>query len=599
MAEKYYVTTPIYYANGPAHIGGAYTTIAADVLARWNAILGRDVFFLTGTDEHGKKVQETAEKKGISPKEFVDGIVEKWKETFKLLNISNNNFIRTTDSFHEKEVKKMLQTLYDKDLIYKGEYEAYYCVGCEQYLTKSDLVDGVCPLHKREPELKREEAYMFRLSKFQDELVSLIENGKYCILPEKRRKEILQFIRGGLNDVSISRLKSSVSWGIELPFDKNHCAWVWPDAFWNYLTGLKQKNAFDEFWPPTIQLMAKDIFRVHATIWPALLLGAGIELPKKLFIHGFFTSGGQKMSKSLGNVIDPNIWVKKYGADSVRYFLMRQISFGEDGDISEDALIRRHNDELANKLGNLVSRVSVLAENNGIEETDNNLIKKLDRAKIEKLFEEIKIDKVLNEIFAFIDVCNEYIQEKKPWKTKDKKVLFELVEAIREIAKLLSPFIPETAGKINVIFSGSKIKKAPVLFEKIELEKETKQNLNKSEEPKEIMEGVTTIEYSDFEKLDMRVAEVLEVSEIEGADKLWKLDIDTGIDKRVICAGLKPYYSAKELKGRKIIVLVNLKPRKLRGIESQGMLLAASSEDHSTVSLLGVDGKAEVGDKVS
>jgi len=464
--KKFYVTTPIYYTNGPPHLGGAYTTVAADVLARWNRLRGREVFFLTGTDEHGQKIQEIAEKSGLKPKEFVDNIVKKWKEVFKMLNISNDNFIRTTDKEHEEEVKNALQELYDKGLIYKGEYEAYYCVGCEQYLTKSDLVDGKCPLHNRKPELKKEEAYLFRLSEFQDRLLNLIKTDKYRILPKERKKEILAFIESGLEDISISRLKEKIYWGIELPFDKKHCAWVWPDAFWNYITGLKEKKVFEKFWPPDLQLMAKDIIRVHATIWPALLLGVGYKLPKTLFVHGYFTVDGRKMSKSLGNVIDPVELVRKYGADTVRYSLMRNIPFGQDGDVSEKALIERHNNELANKLGNLVLRVSALAEKFGLEKAENRLIKKLKEKEIEEKMENYELDKALELIFSFVDDCNVYVQENKIWGTGDKKRLYELVESIKKIAFYLKPFIPETAEKIQDIFKG-KIKKAPILFRKI------------------------------------------------------------------------------------------------------------------------------------
>jgi len=466
--DTFYITTPIYYTNGPPHLGGAYTTIAADIFARWNRLKGRKVFFLTGTDEHGQKIQEIAEKTGKKPKEFVDEIVKQWKEAFKLLNVSNDFFIRTTNPKHEKEVQNMLQKLYDKKLIYKGYYESYYCIGCEQYLTKKDLINGKCPLHKTKPELKKEEAYLFKLSQFQNKLLNLIKTGKYKILPEKRRKEIIAFIKEGLEDVSISRLRSKIYWGIPLPFDNNHCTWVWPDAFWNYVSGLKINNKFEEFWPPNLQLMAKDILRVHSTIWPALLLGMGYKLPKTLFVHGYFTVEGHKMSKSLGNVIDPVELVKKYGADAVRYFMIRNIAFGEDGDVSEKALIERYNNELANKLGNLISRVSGLIEKNGIEKCENKLIKKLNLRKIENFIDNYFLDKALSEIFSFIDVCNEYVQTKRPWETKNKKVLFELKESILKITELLSSFIPESSEKIIKQFSSKNIKKGEILFKKIQ-----------------------------------------------------------------------------------------------------------------------------------
>lgn len=480
MVKKntFYVTTPIYYTNAAPHLGGAYTTVLADVLARWNKLRGKEVFFLTGTDEHGQKIQEIAEKAGKTPKEFVDEIVRQWKECFKLLNISNDYFIRTTDPDHEKEVQKMLQNLYNKGFIYKGNYESYYCVGCEQYLTKKDLVDGKCPLHNKAPELKKEEAYLFKLSYFQKKLLKLIKSGEYNIVPEKRKKEIISFIESGLEDISISRLKEKIYWGITLPFDENHCVWVWPDAFWNYVSGLKINGGFKKFWPPNVQLMAKDIFRVHATIWPSLLLASEMPLPENLAVHGYFTVDGRKMSKSLGNVIDPIELTKKYGADAIRYFLARNIPFGDDGDVSEKVLIDRYNNELANKLGNLISRVSGLIEKSappGLpqdikfwgKKCGNKLIKKLKLKQIEKLMEGFELDKSLNEIFAFIDVCNEYVQSKKPWETKDKKVLFELKESILEIARLLSPFIPETAEKIIKQFSAKNIKKGEILFKKV------------------------------------------------------------------------------------------------------------------------------------
>jgi len=479
MKKKFYVTTPIYYVNSEPHVGSAYTTIAADVLARWNRLLGKEAFFLTGTDEHGQKIQEAAKKDSLTPKEFVDKIVIKFKEAFKLLNISNTNFIRTTDKEHEKEVKDILQKLYDKKLIYKGFYEAYYCVGCEQYKTKSELIDGKCPLHKTEPQIIKEESYMFRLSDFQDKLLSLIEKDKYQILPVKRKNEVVSFIKEGLKDISISRLKSKVSWGIELPFDKEHTCFVWVDAFWNYITGLKTKTNFKKFWPPDVQLMANDILRVHATIWPALLLALDYDLPKKLFIHGYFTINGQKMSKSLGNAISPIYLANKYSTDSLRYYLMRKIPFGDDGDFSEESLKESHNNELANKLGNLASRLSTLIEKYGMEKgitlDSKPLIKK-----VEERFEGLEFDKALNEIFSFIDKLNELIQEKKPWETKDKKVLFTLASGIKDVGILLSPFIPETAGKIAESFGFKidfslvgkpieikKIKKSEILFKKI------------------------------------------------------------------------------------------------------------------------------------
>jgi methionyl-tRNA synthetase len=608
MANKkkktFYITTPIYYTNGSPHIGGAYTTLAADVLARWHKLLGEEVFFLTGTDEHGQKIQEAAEKAGLKPQQFVDGIANEFKEAFKILNIANDNFIRTTDKYHEKEVVDLLNNLFKKKLIYKGFYESYYCVGCEQYLTESDMVDGKCPLHNREPELKKEEAYMFKLSSFQDKLFKLIKSGKYEILPEVRRKEILTFIQSGLKDVSISRLKEKISWGIELPFDKKHTVWVWPDAFWNYVSGLRQKgkNNFEKFWPANVQLMAKDILRVHATIWPALLLGAGYELPQSLFIHGYFTIGGQKMSKSLGNVISPVYLVNSYGSDSVRYYLMRALSFGSDGDVSEKGLVERHNSELADKFGNLISRVTTLAEKYGVEKNKNKILGRLKLKEIEKLMANYEIDKALNEIFAFIDVCNEYVQEKKPWESQDKKVLYELIDSIKSMAILLWPFIPETSEKVAKQFSFEikfenisqnldykNIKKSEILFKKIEVkEQRVDSNINKSKSVNKV-EGILEtvhLKKEDFDKLELKIAKIIKVEGILGADKLLKLELDLGNEKRVICAGIKNFYTPEELVGKQIVIVANLEPRMMKGVESRGMLLATSNEDYSKVILI-------------
>jgi len=501
VKETFYITTPIYYANASPHIGSAYTTIAADILARWNRLLGKKVFFLTGTDEHGQKIQETANKAGLNPKKFVDEIAEKFKQTFKLLNISNDDFIRTTDKKHEEEVKKILQELYNKKLIYKGVYEALYCIGCEQYKTRNELIEGKCPLHKTEPQIVKEESYMFKLSNFQDNLIEIIKKDSYQILPEKRKNEVLAFIQEGLQDIAISRLKSKVSWGIELPFDKEHTCYVWVDAFWNYITGLKSKENQKIFWPPNTQLMANDILRVHATIWPALLLALDYKLPKTLFVHGYFTVNGHKMSKSLGNVISPEYIAEKYSVDTLRYYIMRKISFGHDGDFSEEALKDAHNNELANKLGNLVSRVSTLAEKYGLEKTKHTLPIENTLKQVEDHFKNYELHKVLEIIFTYIDRTNEYIQEKKPWEvsspqreapqqseearnkseSNSRKVLYELVLAIKNISILISPFMPQTAEKISKVFNFKislkdldkplntkiKIKKAEILFKKI------------------------------------------------------------------------------------------------------------------------------------
>jgi len=596
VKKKFYVTTPIYYTNASPHLGSAYTTIAADVLARWNKLKGNEVFFLTGTDEHGQKIQEVAEEKKIKPKEFVDKIANEFKDVFKLLNISNDNFIRTTDKQHEREVKKILQELYRKKYIYKGYYESYYCVGCEQYLTESDLVDGKCVLHNRKPELRKEEAYLFKLSKFQDRLLSLIKSGKYSILPERKRKEIISFIESGLKDISISRLKEKVYWGIELPFDKKHVVFVWIDAFWNYITGLKAKNKFKKFWPVDVQLMANDILRVHATIWPALLLATDNKLPKSLFVHGYFTVNGQKMSKSLGNVISPEYFVKEYGVDSLRYFLMRQIPFGQDGDFSEEALRERLNNELANELGNLVSRILGLSERNfkSIKRyaVDRRLSSKLNVNKISKFVDKFELHNVLNEIMSFVRECNRHINQEKLWDKRDKDLerhLYSLLESIRIISILLYPFMPGTSEKINAqlkvkgsklkdckfgIVKMYKIKKGGILFKKIDV-----QNPPTGE--------VRLKDKLTFEDFDFIIAEIKGVKDHPNADKLYIMKLDLGkltADNVQIVSGIKEDYKKGELIGKKIILFKNLKEAVIRGVESQGMLLAIS--DGKKLSLL-------------
>ncbi|MBS3151018.1 methionine--tRNA ligase [Candidatus Woesearchaeota archaeon] len=596
VKKKFYITTPVYYTNSSPHVGSAYTTIAADVLARWHKLKSENVFFLTGTDEHGQKIQEVAEEKKIKPKEFVDKIANEFKDVFRLLNISNDNFIRTTDKQHEKEVKKILQELYRKKYIYKGYYESYYCVGCEQYLTESDLVDGKCVLHNREPELRKEEAYLFRLSKFQDRLLNLIKSGKYSILPERKRKEIVSFIESGLKDISISRRKEKVYWGIELPFDKNHTAFVWIDAFWNYITGLKIKKQFNKFWPADVQLMANDILRVHATIWPALLLATGNKLPKKLFVHGYFTVNGQKMSKSLDNVISPEYLVKEYGVDSLRYFLMRQIPFGQDGDFSEEALRERLNNELANELGNFVSRILGLSERNfkSIKKyaVDQRLSSKLNVNKISKFIDKFELHNALNEIMNFVRECNRHINQEKLWDKRDEdleKHMYSLLESIRIISILLYSFMPETSEKINAqlkikmgklkdckfgIVKKYKIKKEGILFKKIDV-----QNPPTGE--------VRLKDKLTFEDFDFRVAEIKGVKDHPNADKLYVLLLDLGketADDVQIVSGIKEHYKKEELIGKKIILLKNLKKAVIRGVESQGMLLAVS--DGKRLSLL-------------
>jgi len=577
MKEKFYITTPIYYPNDVPHIGHAYTTIAADILARWNKLQGKDVFFLTGTDDHGKKIANAAKKAGKTPKQFTDKLVPKFKSAWKKLNINYDKFIRTTDPDHQKVVQKVLQKCFDNGDIYEGEYEGLYCTGCEAYYTEKDLQDGCCPIHKKPIENLKEETYFFKLSNYQNKLLKFYEDNPNFISPKHRRQEIINRVKEGLRDLSISR--ASFDWGVPLPFDKSHVAYVWFDALFNYYSATQKKDK-KKFWPADLHIVGKDINWFHTVYWPAFLMSAGIELPKQVYAHGWWTFNKEKISKSRGKVIGIDELIEIAGLDSARYFLFREASFGEDGDFSKEALIKRHNNELANKLGNLISRTASLAEKYGITKTSNTLLKKLNLKQIEKHFEESRIDKALTEIFTFIDICNESIQSQKPWETHDKKVLYQFVEAIRETSKLLSPFIPESAEKIQKIFKTDKIKKIPILFKKIETPK-----TNKQEIPNKTMENITTINFEDFTKLDLRVAQIENAENIEGADKLYKLSLDVGeLGKRTICAGIKEFYKIEDLKNKKIIIIANLAPRKLRGIESQGMLLAASSKEGSSES---------------
>ncbi|NCO18259.1 methionine--tRNA ligase [Candidatus Pacearchaeota archaeon] len=584
MKKKFYITTAIDYVNAKPHIGHAFEKVLADVFARWNRQQGKEVFFLTGVDENAQKNVQAAEKAGIPIKDFVDGNSASFLELCQKLNLSHSKFIRTTDKEHSLVVKEIVEKIIKKGDIYKGTYEGLYCVGCEAYYTEKDLVDGKCPEHNKIPELRSEEAYFFRLSKYEKNLKKIIP--KY-VVPKFRANEVLSRINEGLKDVCVSRRDSE--WGIKFPNDPQYTIWVWIDALINYVSGASGN------WPADVHIIGKGINWFHSVIWPALLLSAEYELPKKLVVHGYLNTDGKKMSKSLGNVIDPIGLIENYGADSVRYSLLRSSIF-EDSDYSEDLLIKRYNNELANKLGNLVSRVSGLIEKNGISETENKLIKKLNEKKVNSFIEKLELDKALNEIFAFIDRCNEYVQDKKPWETGDKKILFELKESILKISELLYPFIPESSEKIKKQFNQAKIKKSESLFSKIDVP--INEKTNKVLKIQGIMD-TKEVEFSDWEKLDLRVAKIEKVEDVEGADKLYKLTLDVGeLGTRIICAGLKQFYAKEKLKGKKIIYFSNLKPRKLKGIESQGMLLAASNKDKSKVSLITPSEEIETGSTI-
>ena len=522
------------------------------------------------------------------------------------MNLEYDRFIRTTDEDHKKVVEEFILKCEKNGDIYKGEYSGLYCTGCEQFYTEKEVENNLCPLHNRPLEKIDEESYFFKLSNYQEFLLKYYEDNPSFIQPKIRRNEILNRVKEGLRDLSITR--TSFDWGIPFPLDEKHVTYVWFDALINYYTATREKGR-EGFWgTPTVHLLGKDNTWFHTVYWPAMLKSAGIEIPRVTFNHGFLTFNGEKISKSLGNAISPKILVERYGADTIRYFVCRHFPFaaGLDGDFSEEALINRHNGELLNKLGNLVSRVSGLIEKNGFEVCENSL--KFDFGKIELLINNFEIDKALNEIFAFVDLCNEYVQEKKPWETKDRKILYELADSIKKISILLYPFLPETSEKISKKFGGwkftkeefekswqgGKVEKGEGLFERLEIKEKT----NKEEKIVGIMK-TDEVNFEDWSKLDIRVAEIKNVESIEGADKLWKISLDVGeLGERTICAGLKEYYSDTDLIGKKIIYFSNLKPRMMKGVESQGMLLAASSEDHSKVILITPSGEIDNGSRI-
>ncbi|MEK6925147.1 MAG: methionine--tRNA ligase [Nanoarchaeota archaeon] len=478
--ETFYITTPIYYPNDTPHLGHAYTTIASDVIARWQKLQGKEVFFLTGTDEHGKKIEDAAKKQGKKPKEFIDKLIPEYKKDWKILNIEYDRFIRTTDKDHEAVVQQILQKLQDNGDIYLGEYEGLYCTSCEAYYTEKDVINLNCPIHEKPLEKLKEKSYFFKLSKYQKFLLNHYKKNKDFILPKKRAQEVINRVEEGLKDLSISR--TSFDWGIPLPFDKKHISFVWVDALFNYYSATQSEKRLNKFWPADLHLIGKDILWFHTVYWPALLEAVGLPLPKSVFAHGWWTVNSKKMGKSAGNAIKIDQLVKIAGVDSARYFLLRETPLGEDGDFSSEMLIERHNTELANKLGNLVSRVSTLAEKYGIEKTKVDFHIQNVVEDFKEKMENYELDKALQTIFAFIDTLNEFVQEKKPWETRDKEDLYELVIGIRLVTFLLSPFIPSTAEKIAKTFNfkisldeldkqldvKSKIKKSEILFQKIQ-----------------------------------------------------------------------------------------------------------------------------------
>ncbi|SDG67804.1 methionyl-tRNA synthetase [Selenomonas sp. WCT3] len=628
MTEKkpFYITTPIYYPSAKLHIGHAYCTTIADSIARFHRLAGEDVFFLTGSDEHGQKIQEKAEEQGIKPIEYTNKIVAGFQNLWKLLNISNDDFIRTTEKRHEKVVQEIFRRIYAKGDIYKGSYKGLYCTPCESYWTEHQLDEnGCCPDCHRPVQEVAEEAYFFKMSNYQDKILDYIEKNPDFIQPASRRNEMINFIKQGLEDLCISR--TSFDWGIPVPIDEKHVIYVWFDALTNYLTPigfLDDPEKFNKFWPADLHLVGKEIVRFHTIIWPCILMALDLPLPKKVYGHGWLIVDGDKMSKSKGNVVDPIGLIDEFGADAIRYFLLREINLGQDGNFSRDALIQRINSDLANDLGNLLHRTlnmigkfqdGVVLAPQGESEIDKSL--KADAAETVKFFDEnmqkMELSLTIKKVWAFISRANKYIDETAPWalaKDETKKqelanVMYNLVESLRHISVLIEPFMPVTAGRIwqqlNLPqafatvqlddirqWGGTpadlKVGTPEQLFPRIEVEKEeqpkqAKQPKQKKEKKAEKKADNGEVTFDEFSKVQLRVVKVLEAEPVPETEKLLKLKVDLGSEQRELVSGIAKHYAPADLIGKNVVMVVNLKPAKIRGVVSHGMILAASAGD--------------------